>query len=235
VSVLALDTSTLVASVAILHEGRLATRDARVTTHSERLLALIDEVLGEAGLTPGDLSAVACGAGPGSFTGLRIGLATAKGLCFALGRPLVTVSSLAALAVEAGSGMVLALLDARKQEVYAGLYRVGVGPPVPVLPEAVLSPTRLRTWVEDAGAPQTITIVGEGALAYPAVARELGQVLEGARATPSAARILQLAERRLSGGAEDELVVAVPRYIRPSEAEVRFPDGIVVDRAKRPR
>ena len=227
---LALDTATLVASVAVARDGVVVARDARVTTHSERLLALVDEVLREAGLAPADLDTIVCGAGPGSFTGLRIGMATAKGLCFALGRPLLTVSSLAALAMEGAPGRVLALLDAKKHEVYAGLYDLTRIFPGPLTSEAVLPPQRLEAWVADAAGHLPVRIVGEGALAYPAEAARAGQVLEGARGTPSAARLLALAEQRIGGGAPDELVVAVPRYLRPSEAELKFPDGFFVDR-----
>src|SRR4051812_6985793 len=111
---LAIDTSTLTASAAVLDGGRIVVeRHAAATQTSEALLPLVDEVLREAGLAPTQLDALACGAGPGSFTGLRIGLATAKGLCFALGKPLLAVSSLAALALEAPFApgeLVLALL-----------------------------------------------------------------------------------------------------------------------------
>ena len=230
---LALDTATLVASVAAASErGEVTLRDARVTTHSERLLALIDEALRDAGLSPDALEAIVCGAGPGSFTGLRIGMATAKGLCFALGRPLVTVSSLVALALEGGPGVVLALLDAKKQEVYAGLYDLTGKFPRPLTSEAVLPPRHLEAWVQAASPDLPVRVVGDGALAYPSEAARAGQVLEGARGTPSAARMIALAEQRLGDGAPDELVVAVPRYLRPSEAELKFPDGFVVDRPK---
>src|SRR5678815_4486507 len=120
--ILALDTSTLTAGVAAWEEGRvLAERRSRVTTHSDALLAMIDEVLREAGWTPQTADGVACTAGPGSFTGLRIGLATAKGLCFAAGKPLLCIPSLEALAARAPDGRIAAVMDAHKQEVYACL------------------------------------------------------------------------------------------------------------------
>lgn len=97
---LALDTSTALCGVAVWDtvSGSAAARREQVTTHSERLLQLISECLAELGLRPAELDGVACGAGPGSFTGLRIGAATAKGLCFALARPLRMVSSLEVMA-----------------------------------------------------------------------------------------------------------------------------------------
>jgi tRNA threonylcarbamoyladenosine biosynthesis protein TsaB len=104
--ILTIDTTTTQSGVALV-EGRgageapvvRAVRRAVVTTHSEALLEMIDAVLGEAGVRPPELAVIACAAGPGSFTGLRIGLATAKGLCLGLAKPLLLVPSLAALAI----------------------------------------------------------------------------------------------------------------------------------------
>lgn len=227
-NILAIDTSTLIASVAVVRDDRpTATRDARVTTHSERLLVLVDEVLSESGLRLEDIDLFACGAGPGSFTGLRIGLATAKGLAFALGKPLVVASSLAALALEAGPCRkpVLALLDAKKHEVYAGLYQVESTGARPLLPEAVLPPDRLRGWVRPAVGDAPLVVLGEGATAYPEEASALGVVRTDLRATPSAVKVARLAALRREGGAPDELATATPTYIRPSEAELNFPSG----------
>src|SRR5437870_4004968 len=100
--ILALDTSTWTASVAISDERGvvIASGEARTETHSENLLPLIASVVAQAAIAARDLDAVAVGVGPGSFTGLRIGLATAKGVAFAAGRPLWAVSSLAAIALE---------------------------------------------------------------------------------------------------------------------------------------
>jgi tRNA threonylcarbamoyladenosine biosynthesis protein TsaB len=232
--ILALDTSTFVSSVALADgEEIVRTEDSRVTTHSEQLLPMIDRVLG--GLAPKDLDLIACGGGPGSFTGLRIGLATAKGLAYALGKPLVLVSSLAALALDAGAGDVLAVLDARKREVYAGLFRVRgvdsrqsrVDSPdpycrlwtvdcAPLKAETVISPSRLREYAER----DDLIVVGDGAIAYPDEAGRCGR-LAGGRATPGAAAIARLALAR--GTVQNELVTGEPTYIRPSEAEIPKP------------
>jgi tRNA threonylcarbamoyladenosine biosynthesis protein TsaB len=220
-TILALDTSTLVASVAVVAGGRtIAAIEARASTHSEKLLPAIDAAIRQAGRGATDLDAIACGAGPGSFTGLRIGLATAKGLCFALGKPLLLVSSLAALAHGAGSPeLTLALLDARKHEVYAGLYRAAQ----PVAPDAVLPPAQLAEHVARAAAGAPVVVVGDGAAAYPEAAAACGVILAGARATPAAASVAALAAARLSRGESDDLITAAPSYIRASEAELAVP------------
>ncbi len=206
---LGIDTATLVASAAVWIDGAVVEGEAVASTHSEKLLPLVDELLRGAGLAPADLDAVACGAGPGSFTGLRIGLATAKGLCFALGRPLVLCSSLAALALEAGRGTVLAVLDARRHEVYAGLYRVDPLP-VPIADEVVLPPGDVAAWA----AGRADAVVGDGAYAYPEAAATWGPLVAGARRTPAAAAVARLAAARLQRGEADDLTRAEPTYIR---------------------
>ncbi len=226
--ILALDTATLTASVALCEGDHvLGAGDARAETHSEKLLPLIDRILTEAGVAAADLDAIVCGAGPGSFTGLRIGLSTAKGLCFALSRPLIMISSLRALALggtdeaRAGGALVLALLDAKKHELYAGLYDASGEP---VTAEVVLPPARLAAWVEG----RRVVVVGDGAAAYPEIAAACGPILAGARATPDARALAILGARRLAAGDADDMLTAAPSYIRASEAEIATPGAPVV-------
>ncbi len=208
--ILALDTSTLTAGVAAWEDGRVrAERRARVTTHSDALLTMVDEVLREAGWTVGALDGVACTAGPGSFTGLRIGLATAKGLCFAAGKPLLCVPSLQALAARAPDGRVAAVMDAHKQEVYAAIYRVADGFPTLEDGEWVLPPSELLPRVKD------LLVVGDGALRY----LELGPALDDDGAARPA-DVARLAAARLRKGEADDLSSSGPRYVRASEAEI---------------
>ena len=95
-------------------------------THAKQLHTLIDEVLSECGLSPDQLDAVAVSEGPGSFTGLRIGCVAAKGLCFALDIPLITLPTLQILAApQSKNSKVVSLLDARRDEVYAAVYDKG--------------------------------------------------------------------------------------------------------------
>jgi tRNA threonylcarbamoyladenosine biosynthesis protein TsaB len=164
--VAAVDTATLQAGVAVWRDGRvLAERRRMVTTHSDALLVMIDEAFAEAKVAPKEVDAIACGAGPGSFTGLRIGLATVKGLCFALDKPIVMISSLAALAARAPDGRTLATLDALKGEVYAGVFDVSAG--VPTLDpafggaELVIAPGKLFPRLGG-----VVHVVGSGAHKY---------------------------------------------------------------------
>ena len=213
--VLALDTSTLQATVAVWGRGHvLGERHRVVTTHSDALLLLVDEAFTDAGIVPHDLDAIVCGAGPGSFTGLRIGLATAKGLCFALEKPLVLISSLAGMAARAPSGRVCATLDAFKGEVYAGLYTIHDGLPVADGEELVLSPADLRARL--AAAPVD-HVVGSGAAKYPEL--QVAPLLDH-ELGPRAADLARLAAVRLARRDFDDLATATPKYIRPSEAEL---------------
>ena len=214
--VLALDTSTLHAGVALWRDGRvLAERQRVVTTHSEALLPMIDEVFAEAAVAPGDVDAIACGAGPGSFTGLRIGLATCKGLCFALGKPLVMVSSLAALAARAPEGRVLAALDAFKGEVYVGAFDVRGGVPALDGAERVLPPARLQSALDGVDC-----LVGSGAELIKRLFNSAAPRLLDDEPGPRPADVARLAALRAARGDYDDLASAAPAYIRPSEAEL---------------
>ena len=125
--ILSLDTSTQNCSVALHENGQLITQElvSEEGSHSKALTLLIEKVMKTAGLELSELSAVAVSNGPGSYTGLRIGLATAKGICFALDKPLICLPTLQVLAsaVDATAGsLLLPLLDARRMEVYAAVY-----------------------------------------------------------------------------------------------------------------
>ena len=213
---LALDTSTRTASVALLDGPRVSERTAEVTTHDDTLLVMIDEVVRAAGARRADLTAIAVGAGPGSYTGLRIGMATAKGLCFGLGRPLLLVSSLAAVAHAAG-GDCAVVLDAGKGQAFFGLFRGGVA----VSPEVVLPPAGLAAELAarlpgagfDVGAGAeagaTLRLAGDGARLFPEAAA-LGLLVHGER--PHARDVGALAALRLARGESDPLATAEPRY-----------------------
>jgi len=235
--VAALDTSTLSLSCALLELGGgaasvLATRTDRPAPgrsgHSVRLPGALTELLEPLGRTVREVEGWAVGLGPGSFTGLRIGLATWKGLAYANRHPIAGASSLAAMALEASrsappGALLVPLLDARKGEVYAGFYLVRGAEPEAVLPEAALSPMALAARV--AGESRAVGF-GEGFSAYRAELADVLPELVGAPATPSAESVGQLALPRLAAFDEQALFALEPHYVRPSEAEVKFPQGL---------
>jgi tRNA threonylcarbamoyladenosine biosynthesis protein TsaB len=217
---LCLDTSTTTARVAVVDGGgaALAMAEATGDRHSAHVLLIVDEALRGAGVAPGGLDAIACGAGPGSFTGLRVGLAVAKGLALATGKPLLLVSSLDALALDivdtldaqppAGPFTAVPCIDAGKGEVYA-IVRAGDEP-------WRLAPSALAERL--AGLPGVI-LAGNGAERHAALLD--GALPAGARrvavAGPSARAIGRLALPRFARGEADDLEKAVPVYGRPPD------------------
>lgn len=129
VNVLAIETATESCSVALLHADSLIERsELAPRRHAELVLPFAESLLAEAGIARAQLDGIAVGRGPGAFTGVRLGVSIAQGLALALDLPVVTVSSLAALAMQAprDDSQVLALIDARMGEVYAGAFRFGL-------------------------------------------------------------------------------------------------------------
>jgi tRNA threonylcarbamoyladenosine biosynthesis protein TsaB len=221
---LAVETATRVMSVALLEGERLVAEitsdDARV--HSERLLPAVDRLLELAGASLDAVSAFAVSIGPGSFTGLRIGLATVKAFAFDETRPVAAVPTLAALSATAAGakGPVAALLDARRGEVYAAAV-VAAGDPEPtLLPDSVFTPEELASRLP----PGTLLVVGEDA--EPAAARllalrpDLARLGAGAGAA-RAARVGRLGQALLAAGRAVPAADLVPRYVRRAEAEAR--------------
>jgi tRNA threonylcarbamoyladenosine biosynthesis protein TsaB len=182
--------------------------------HASQLLPLANELLGEAGLAFTDLDRIAVGTGPGTFTGLRIGVATARGLAQAANAELVGVSTLRALAERAREdhpdGPVLAVLDARRGEAFAALYEGDeeLSPPAAMTPELLAGLVR----------PNALA-VGDGAVRFRAVLEPSGAVVpdDGSPLhTVSALTLARLAGR--AGAADRESVV--PDYLRLPDAEI---------------
>ncbi|MFC0667318.1 tRNA (adenosine(37)-N6)-threonylcarbamoyltransferase complex dimerization subunit type 1 TsaB [Azotobacter chroococcum] len=148
-TLLALDTATEACSVALLHEGRVLGRcEVIPRVHAQRVLPMVQELLGEAGIALSAVDAIAFGRGPGAFTGVRIAVGVVQGLAFALERPVLPVSNLALLAQRAhreqGVGQVAAAIDARMDEVYWGCYRLEAGEMRLAGAEAVLPPEQVE-------------------------------------------------------------------------------------------
>lgn len=245
--VAALDTATLTLSLALVDLARgqppapRRQRTARAPAkpeqgklggHSAILPKALVELLKEDGRAIPDVEGYAIGLGPGSFTGLRIGLATWKGLAYANRRPIVGASSLAAMALAAApaadAGAVLVpLLDAKKGEVYAGFYRVREGTIVELAGDAALPPSALVDRVR-AVAPGGARAFGEGYESYAAMLEPMLPRLATDVRTPTAAALAALvAEPLLAARYDAEALFALePHYVRPSEAELKFPGGM---------
>ncbi len=204
---LALDTSTSAITVA-LHDGarvlaEATTLDARA--HGERLAPGIREVLYAAGAAPGELTHVVCGLGPGPFTGLRVGIVTARVLALVTGAALHGVCSLDALAAAGPEGEVLVATDARRKEVYWARYAVSPGSVRALSAPAVAKPADLAPEV------RALPTVGRGPGLYPEMFPSPVAVLD-----VSGAALAELAVSRLAAG--EALADREPLYLRRPDA-----------------
>jgi tRNA threonylcarbamoyladenosine biosynthesis protein TsaB len=224
---LAVETSTLTGAVALL-DGPRVVGESRLNvavTHGERLLAAVDGILREARWRLEDVDALAVAVGPGSFTGLRIGVSTMKGLAFATGKPLVGIPTLDALAwtLPFAAYPVCPILDAKKGEVYTALYRTLEGRLCRLSPYRVVDPRTLADELRrDPGGP--VVFLGDAVAPF-------AEVLVGALGTaarlgpaacrlPSAASLGDLAVQALDRGERADPAALVPLYVRRSEAEL---------------
>jgi tRNA threonylcarbamoyladenosine biosynthesis protein TsaB len=227
VKLLAVETSTLTGAVALV-AGESVVAECRLNvaiTHSERLLGTVDHVLKSGGLALADVDALAVAVGPGSFTGLRIGVSTVKSLAFATGKPLVAVPTLDALAwtLPYAAHPVCPILDARKDEVYAALYRTDGGRLERLTEYQALAPESLGERLARE-CPGPVIFVGDGVAPWTAVLR--GVLGGDARPAPpglrlpSAVTVADLARAALERGETADPATLVPIYVRRSEAEL---------------
>lgn len=214
---LAVETSTLSGGAALL-DGDLVVAeyvmDIRLT-HSERLMATIDRLLTDTGWTVRELEGLAVSVGPGSFTGLRIGLSTVKGLALALAIPIAAVPTLDAMAamLPFAALPVVPVLDARKREVYASRYRWDGGAMRREWEYLAIAPDDLSRRLHE-----PVIVVGNGAdqIDSPYAHRSVPP-----RRGPSPAFVGMLGQQRLAAGDTVEAADLVPIYLRPSEAELK--------------
>ena len=219
-NLLAIETATEACSVALVHgETVIARSELAPRRHAERVLPMADELLAEAGLARHALDGIAVGRGPGAFTGVRLAISLAQGMAMALDVPVVTVSSLAALALEAQDeeAAILAVIDARMGEIYAACYRRTADGGLEALDQERVC-TADTLVLPAASAWQ---VVGSGWATY---AQVLGTRLgvapiwaEGAR-YPQATHIAELAVREFRAGKAVAPELALPVYLRDKVA-----------------
>jgi tRNA threonylcarbamoyladenosine biosynthesis protein TsaB len=189
--------------------------------HAEILMPAVDELCRQAGWSVADLTGVAVDVGPGLFTGLRVGLATARAIAAALAIPAAGVSSLEALAhaCRRRAGLVVPMVDARRGEVYWAMYRSDGAAVEELRPPAVVSPDALAA--ELAGAGQPALVVGDGAWRYREQLRAAGaDVGDEGEMWPSALAVAELATPRLAGGATGGQDLPEPLYLRPPDVRI---------------
>ncbi len=230
--ILGIDSSGNVAGVALVTDG-VTTGEYTINhrkTHSETLLPMIDELLKMTETEPGSIDAVACASGPGSFTGLRIGAATVKGLCLALDKPVIAVPTLKGLAygLSGASRLVCPLMDARRNQTYTALYDVSKELPVAVIEDCVAGIDEMIASINEKG--QAVIFTGDGCPVFADTVKELIEVpysfapahLNRQRAAAVAALGELLAAKGELIGA-DEFTLT---YLRKSQAEREREKGI---------
>lgn len=227
--ILSMDTATPCSAVALTSGTR---KDGRVLaslsltgniTHSRRLLKAIDCLLHEAGIDWPEIAGIGVSLGPGSFTGLRIGMATAKGLATAAEKALFGISSLDSLAAKCStSRLICAVVDARKKEVYTAFYRCnsdGLAERISVM--RVVAPEKLAAVITE-----PVVMIGDGVPVYGELFKKsLGEMVVFAPAMLhelSAGSLGMLAGEKLLIGDALDVAEAVPLYIRSSDAELNL-------------
>ncbi len=223
--ILALDSSGMVASVAVV-EGDVLLAEYTVNykkTHSQTLLPMLNEAAKMIELDLNTLDAIAVAGGPGSFTGLRIGSATAKGLGLALDKPLVHVPTVDALAwnLYGCKSLVCPMMDARRNQVYTGVYRFGEGQFEILQKQTPMAVEELSDILNDLG--QEVAFLGDGVPVYYDLLKGLLHVpfwvapvhLNRQRAAAVAA----LAQHLVAEGKLETAAEHTPEYLRPSQAE----------------
>ena len=220
--ILGIDTSTPIGSVALIDDDNLVAEHTLniVQAHSSRLMPAIDTVLKWSDITVADLDGCAVGVGPGSFTGVRIGVATIKSLCYALDKPIVGVSTLEAVAYNLRwtNGVICPLFDARRSEVYGAIFEGGTE--WQRLSEELCLPIdafldRLETHISS---DCSINFVGDGLFTYGDAVRErLGERAQFADVifnVPRGATVAHLGRQRLQNDDVDDYWTLVPNYVR---------------------
>lgn len=223
--ILAVDTATESCSVAVIDGDVLLAESTSFTgqTHSRQLMNIVDTVLGQAGLKIAQMDGFAVSIGPGSFTGLRIGISAVKGLAFALNKPVVGVSSLQTLASQCGQSpyLICPIIDARKKEVYICHYRFDNGKLEKINQEYVAPPAQA---IREVQGPSLF--VGSGAILYQdLISASLGKLAHFAAESQhiiQASAVARLSLPRFKRRKTDDIRSLVPRYIRKSDAQLKF-------------
>ncbi|SET55838.1 tRNA (adenosine(37)-N6)-threonylcarbamoyltransferase complex dimerization subunit type 1 TsaB [[Clostridium] polysaccharolyticum] len=224
-NILAIDSSGLVASVAILRDDVLAGEYTinYKKTHSQTLLPMLDEVVKMIEFDLNSLDAIAVAAGPGSFTGLRIGSATAKGLGLALGKPVISVSTVEGLAFNLYrvKGVICPIMDARRNQVYTGVYKYEENDMVTVMEPCAISIDELIGQLEKLD--ENVVFTGDGIPVFEEVLREkLGEkcsFVPAHFARQRAGAIAALGVKYFKEGKTESAAEHKPIYLRLSQAE----------------
>ncbi|PKM83391.1 MAG: tRNA (adenosine(37)-N6)-threonylcarbamoyltransferase complex dimerization subunit type 1 TsaB [Firmicutes bacterium HGW-Firmicutes-14] len=226
--ILGVDTATSVAGAAVIEEDRLISERFvnNLKTHSENIIPMIKQVMDDAGIKPDHLHAIAVTGGPGSFTGLRIGMSVAKTMGQVLNIPVIAISTLRMLAwnVYGVNGIICPVLDARRNQVYTAVYRSAPGDFEELLNPAALEIDRLVSGLMQFD--EGVTFVGDGIPVFgPFLKERLGEKAHFGtliNSRPRAAAAAELGLAKLKAGRLPDPMFLQPVYLRKSEAELTW-------------
>jgi len=220
---LAVDTTTRFGSVALVRgeEVLAEVNYASPSSHSRQVFQAVDDIIRLSGLKLDQLEGLAVAAGPGSFTGIRIGLSLVKALALASGRPVAAVSALEALALKLslpGEGLIVPMIDARKGEVFAGAYLAAGGGLQEVLAPGAFNPSIFLDGLPPSG---PISFIGTGAQLYQSLIEEIigARAMFWNRSFHTAAEVGRLGQKLLAAGQGLRPADLQPIYYRKSQAE----------------
>ena len=222
--ILAFETSAKAASVAITENGKLLAESYQNTglTHSQTLMVMAEDALKQCGKTVSDVTAVAVAEGPGSFTGVRIGVAAAKGFAWGKALPCYGVSTLEAMAVSLGAyqGHICACMDARRSQVYNALFSVNGGELQRITGDRAIALSDLAGELKALEGP--IFLVGDGSnLTHKTLSSEIPNLVlpPEHRMHQRAVGVALLAEAKIAAGEDGNAAALQPNYLRLSQAE----------------
>lgn len=235
--ILAVDTACTVAAVAVTENTKLLGEYIinHKKTHSQKLMPMIEEVLNNLELQPADIDIFAASNGPGSFTGLRIGVTTIKAIAFAANKPVVSVPTLDALAYNAAgsNSMICPIMDARNNQVYTALYRNNRTEQVKITEYMGIPILELIDIIK--GKNQKTVFVGDGIQLHRELLQiELGEMcsfLPESMSLQRGSSVAQIAYMRASRGLLENCFEMVPFYLRKSQAEREY-DKRLLDAGK---
>ena len=222
--ILALETSAKAVSAAVTEDGKVLCSGYQDTglTHSRTLMPIVEHILQNTGLSVSDMDTIAVAAGPGSFTGIRIGVAAAKGLAFAVDKPTVGVSTLAAMArnVAFADGLVICAMDARRNQIYNALFEAKSGQLTRLTPDRAIALAELAEELKHDPRPKPV--VGDGAALCSGFLTEAG--VECRIAPPhlrmqNAMSVALEAEEMAAAGKLVSAQALEPVYLRPAQAD----------------
>jgi tRNA threonylcarbamoyladenosine biosynthesis protein TsaB len=224
--VLALETATTAGSIAIVDDNEGLISEVKINikvAHAERLMNSVDWLFKSSKISINEIDAFAISIGPGSFTGLRIGLSTAKGLSYATNKPIVPVPTFDAFArtLPFCSHFICPMLDARKNEIYTGLYKWEDNILKKVIPETAVRPSDFLKEIKE-----LTVFMGDGVKIYKKLITDTLKsnaiFAPASKMSPSASIVAEIVIEKLKEGIFTDPVSLTPFYIRKSEAEIRW-------------